>query len=150
MTDRNQIQKMIDALVNKARAMSDDDRVRLAAARRAVDESFHVGAWRAAIEMLPARAEMYAAAWLEIGPAFVPEQLLELVDMGDRADPDELLEWQEVARLVRLGIDDELLALLTADSIPPPHLRQLHRSWATMLEKSHPSKVDSSDERVEH
>lgn len=136
MTDRDQTQKMIDALVERARALSDDDRVRLAAARGEVDESFHAGAWRAASEMLPIRAEMYALAWQRIGPAFVPDRLQEIIELGDRADPDELREWQEVARLVRLGIDDELLALLTFDSIPPPHLRQLHRSWSTMVEQS--------------
>jgi hypothetical protein len=141
MTDRDQTQKMIDALVERARSLSDDDRVRLAAARGNIDESFHVGAWRAAVEMLPIRAEMYAATWQRIGPAFVPEQLLQLVDMGDQADPDDLSHWQDVARLARLGIDDELLALLTSDSIPPPHLRQLHRSWATMIEQSQSSEV---------
>jgi hypothetical protein len=134
MTDRDQTQKMIDALVERARALSDDDRVRLAEARAGIDESFHAGAWRAASEMLPVRAEMYALAWQRIGPAFVPDQLQELVEMGDRADPEELVRWQEIARLVRLGIDDELLALLTSDSIPPPHLRQLHMSWAKMME----------------
>jgi hypothetical protein len=141
MTDRDQTQKMIDALVERARALTDDDRIRLATARAGIDESFHAGAWRAASELLPVRAEMYALAWQQIGPAFVPDQLLEMVEMGDRADPEELLEWQEVARLVRLGIDDELLALLTSDLIPPPHLRQLHRSWAAMGDQSQPSQV---------
>ena len=56
--------------------------------------------------------------------------------MGDQGDPVELKNWQDVARLVRLGIDDELLALLTSDSIPPAHLRQLHMSWAAMLDQS--------------
>ena len=136
MIDRDQTQKMIDALVERARALTDDDRVRLAAARGTIEESFHAGAWRAAFEMLPVRAEMYASAWQRIGPAFVPERLLEVVEMGDEADPAELGDWQEVARLVRLGIDDELLALLTSDLIPPPHLRQLHMSWASMVEHS--------------
>jgi hypothetical protein len=136
MTDRDQTQKMIDALVQRARALSDDDRIRLADARAEIDESFHAGAWRAASEMLSLRAEMYASAWQRIGPAFVPDQLQELVEVGDRADPEELVRWQEVARLVRLGIDDELLALLSSDSIPPPHLRQLHMSWAKMVEHS--------------
>ncbi len=72
MTDRDQTQKMIDALVERARALTDDDRVRLAAARGAIEESFHAGAWRAASEMLPDRGEMYASAWQRIGAAFVP------------------------------------------------------------------------------
>ena len=136
MTDRDQTQKMIDALVERSRGLTDDDRVRLAAARGAIEESFHAGAWRAASEMLPVRAEMYATAWQRIGPAFVPERLLEVVEMGDQAEPGELKNWQEVARLVRLGIDDELMALLTSDFIPPAHIRQLHMSWATMVKHS--------------
>jgi hypothetical protein len=101
-----------------------------------IEDSFHAGAWRAASEMLPFRAELYASAWQRIGPAFVPERLLEVVEMGDQADPAELKDWKDVARLVRLGIDDELLARLTSDLIPPPHLRQLHKSWSTMVEHS--------------
>lgn len=143
MTDRDQTQKLVDALVARARGLTDDDRVRLAAARGAVDESFHAGAWKAACEMLSVRAEMYASAWQRIGPAFVPQRLLEVVEAGSRADPMELHRWQEVARLVRLGIDDELLALLTSDMIPPPHLRQLHKPWATMAEQSQPTDVYS-------
>lgn len=127
---------MVDELVERARALTDEDRLRLASARAAVDESFHIGAWRAATEMLSVRADLYASAWQRIGPAFVPERLLELVQMGNQASLEELREWQDVARLVRLGIDDELLALLTADSIPPPHLRQLHTAWKKMLEES--------------
>lgn len=141
MTDRDRTQKMIDTLVERARGLTDDDRVRLAAARRATDESFHAGAWKAACEMLSVRAEMYVKAWQRIGSAFLPNKLIELIDMGNRADPEEVIEWQEVARLVRLAIDDELLALLTSDLIPPPHLRQLHRSWAKMVEKSPSSGV---------
>jgi hypothetical protein len=141
MTDRDQTQNLIDALVERARELSDEDRIRLAAARAEVDESFHAGAWRAAAAMLPLRAEMYALAWQRIGPAFVPDQLVEVVELGDRADPDEIMKWQEIARLVRLGIDDELLALLTSDSIPPPHLRQLHRAWATMVDQTRTSEV---------
>lgn len=133
---RDQSPRMVDALVERARAMSDDDRLALAAARRAVDESFHAGAWRAATEMLTVRADLYASAWQRIGTAYVPEHLEELVQKGDRAEPGELREWQEVARLVRLGLDDELLAVLTTDFIPPVHLRQLHMSWRKMLESS--------------
>ena len=141
MTDRDQTQKMIDAVVERARALTDDDRVLLAAARGTIEESFHAGSWRAALEMLSVRAEMYAWAWQRIGSAFVPERLLEMVEMGDQGDPVELKNWQDVARLVRLGIDDELLGLLTSDAIPPAHLRQLHMSWAAMLDQSQYPKV---------
>lgn len=134
--ERDQTQRMVDNLVQRAKALTDEERLRLAEARAAIDESFHGGAWRAASEMLSIRADLYAVAWRRIGPAFVPERLVELVQMGDEADPEELREWQDVARLVRLGIDDELLALLTADSIPPPHIRQLHLPWKRMLEGS--------------
>jgi hypothetical protein len=134
--DRDQTRRLVDALVERARALTDEDRLRLAASRGAVDESFHVAAWRAASEMLSMRADIYASAWQRIGPAFVPNRLVELVQLGQQANPEELREWQNVARLVRLGIDDELLAVVTADSIPPPHLRQLHMPWKTMLDDS--------------
>lgn len=139
--ERDQTQRMVDALVERARSLTDEERLRLARARAAIDESFHAGAWRAASEMLSVRADLYATAWQQIGPAFVPERLVALVQMGHEADAEELREWHDVARLVRLGIDDELLALLTADHIPPPHLRQLHLPWKKMLEES-PQKID--------
>lgn len=136
MDGRDQTRKMVDLLIQRARALTDEERLRLARARVSVDESFHAGAWRAASEMLSVRADLYASAWQQIGSAFVPERLVELVQVGEEGDPEELAEWQDVARLVRLGIDDELLALLTADLIPPPHLRQLHMAWKSMLEES--------------
>ena len=133
--DRDRTRRLVDGLVERARALTDEQRLRLAEFRGAVDEAFHVAAWRAATEMLPMRADLYASAWQRIGPAFVPERLGDLVQMGQRADPTELRKWQDVARLVRLSIDDELLAVLTSDSIPPPHLRQLHMAWRKMLEE---------------
>jgi hypothetical protein len=133
---RDQSQKMIDALVEQARGLTDDDRRHLAAARADIDESFHADAWRAASEMLPLRAELYASAWQRIGPVFVPDRLVELIDMGELADAAEVEEWQAVARMVRLSIDDELIARLTSDSIPPPHLRELHMAWRRMLEET--------------
>jgi hypothetical protein len=137
--DRDQSARLVDALVEQARALTDEDRRRLAAARQTIDESFHAGAWRAAFEMLPMRAAAYADAWQRIGPAFVPDRLGELVQLGDHADPDEVRQWQEVARLAHLCIDDEVLALLTSDSIPPPHVRELHLPWRLMLESAHVS-----------
>ena len=136
MDDRDQTQRLVDALVEQARALTDEERLRLASSRGAVDETFHVAAWRAASEILSMRADIYASAWQRIGPAFVPNRLVELVRLGKQADPGELRKWQDVARLVRLGIDDELLAVLTSDSIPPPHLRQLHMPWHKMLDES--------------
>lgn len=99
--DRDQAQRMVDALVERARTLTDEERLRLARARAAIDESFHAGAWRAASEMLSVRAVLYATAWQRIGPAFVPERLVALVHMGHEADADELREWHDVARLVR-------------------------------------------------
>lgn len=143
MDERDQTGKLVDALVERARALTDEDRRRLASARRTRDESFRAVAWRAACEMLSVRAEAYADAWQRIGPAFVPDRLVELIRVGDQADPDDVREWQDVARLARLGIDDELLALLTADFIPPGHIRELHLPWRLMLEAAHvPPTID--------
>jgi hypothetical protein len=69
----------------------------------------------------------------------VPDRLGELVQLGDQADPDEVRQWQEVARLAHLCIDDELLALLTSGFIPPPHVRELHLPWRLMQESAHVS-----------
>ena len=55
--------------------------------------------------MLPVRGDMYASAWQRIGSGFVPERLLEMVEMGDQGDPLKLSHWQDVTRLVRLGIE---------------------------------------------
>lgn len=134
MDQLDQGEKLIDQLVERARSLTDEDLRNLAWARGGVDETFHIGAWRAAWEMVVERAEAYTNAWLRIGPAFIPERLRELVELGDRAESDQVNEWQDVARLAKLALDDELLALLTADLIPPPHLRQLHLAWRRMLE----------------
>ena len=124
---------LVDSLIQQARALTDEDRFELARARKAVDETFHAGAVRAANEMVIQRADLYAQAWIRIGAAYLPERLEELVQLGSAADREDLAEWQEVARLVRIGIDDALLALLTADSIPPPSRRQLYEPWKSML-----------------
>jgi uncharacterized protein (DUF4415 family) len=129
--------EIVETLVQQARALTDEDRRELARARKAIDETFHAGAWRAAKEMVTARAEVYTQVWVRIGSTFVPDRLEELVQMGSAADPEVVAEWQEVARLVRVGIDDALLALLTADSIPPPNIRELYGPWKAMLEAAH-------------
>lgn len=124
----------METLIDQALGLDDGARRLVAHARRDADEAFRQEAWRAAVEMLGRRAEVYAEAWRRIGPAFIPHRLEELIRLGSRADPAEVAEWQEVARLTRLGIDDALLGLLAADSIPPPHVRELYRPWQTMLD----------------
>ena len=124
---------IVEAFIEQAGVLDDEDRRVLADARGAVDETFHAGAWRAATEMLATRAQAYAEAWMRIGPAFVPRRLEELVRLGPRSDPGEVAEWQGVARLARAGMDDALLALVTADSIRPPDIRELYGPWKAML-----------------
>jgi hypothetical protein len=127
----------VESLIQQARALTDEDRFELARARKAVDEIFHAGAVRAATEMVTQRAEVYTQAWVRIGDAYLPERLEELVQLGSAGDLEDVAEWQQVARLVRIGIDDALLALLTADSIPPPSRRELYEPWKAMLAAAH-------------
>lgn len=133
MDDEAVIPAGLEGFIEQARALCDEDRLALAAARRAANEVVRAGAWKAANEMLPPRARAYVAAWGRIGSAFVPERLEDLVRRGSGVDTSEVARWQEVARLVRVAIDDALLALLLADTIPPPDVRELYDPWKTML-----------------
>ena len=133
----DRVGQLVERIAERARELDDDDRRSLAEARRSLDETFHVGAWRAAAEMVGSRAEMYWDAWTRIGAAYVPDRLEELVQQGSDADPAEVAEWQDVARFCKLGIDDTLLAILTGDIITPPDLRELQSSWHRMLEDAH-------------
>lgn len=133
MEEAGAIPDMVEAFIEQARSLDDDDRRALARAREAVDEGFHVGAWRAANEMAAQRAHTYMEARIRIGAAFIPDRLEELIRQGARAHPEEVAEWQGVARLSWAGIDDALLALLGTDSIPPLHVRELYGPWKAML-----------------
>lgn len=124
---------LVEGFIEQARSLDDDDRRVLAEARRGIDEAFHEGAWRAAIEMAAHRADAYLDAWTRIGAAFVPERLEGLVQMGRKADPAEVAEWQDVARLARIAMDDALLALLGTDTITPLQVRELYAPWKSML-----------------
>ena len=108
----------------------------LAEARRSASELVRAAAWKAALEVLPERAAAYVAAWGRIGPVFVPERLDKLLT-GPGVDPDEVAQWQEAARLVRVALDEALLALLLADTITPPHVRELLAPWQRMLTETH-------------
>lgn len=122
----------IETFIERARGLTDDDRLRLADARADSDETFRSGAWKAATEILAQHGRSYHDAWIEIGAAFLPEQLEKLMQIGtDRA---EISRWQEVARLARMAMDDALLALTAADTLRPPDLRELYRPWKTMLD----------------
>jgi hypothetical protein len=109
----------------------------LAEARRSASEVVRAGAWQAALELLPDRAGSYVAAWGRIGPVFVPERLEELLGTGSAMDPDEVAHWQEAARLVRVALDEALLALLLADTMTPPDVRELLAPWQKMLTAAH-------------
>src|SRR5918995_355447 len=115
----------IETFIERARRLTDEDRQRLADARAARDETFRAGAWKAATEILAQHGRSCHDAWIRIGPAFVPERLEKLVRVG--ADHAEIARWQQVAWLVRIGMDDALLALTAADLLRPPDLRELYR-----------------------
>jgi hypothetical protein len=129
--------KGVAAFIERARALGDDDRLALADARAAIDETFHVGAWKAVNEIVAERAPAYVEARVRIGSAYLPKRLEELVQMGSQADRTEVARWQGVARLVRAGLDDALLALIAADLIRPPDLRELLGPWKAMLDAAH-------------
>lgn len=124
----------IETFIERARRLTDEDLKRLASAREASDETFRAGAWKAATEILAQHGRNYHDAWIRIGPAFVPEQLEKLMEIG--ADHTEIARWQHIARLARMGIDDALLALTAADILRPPDLRELYRPWKAMLESA--------------
>jgi hypothetical protein len=131
----------LEAFLEQARALRDEDRRALAEARRAGSEVVRAGAWKAAVEMLPERATAYVSGWARIGTSFVPERLEELLRAGSGADAAEIAEWQEVARLVRIALDEALLALLLSDTITPPDVRELYDPWRRMLEAAHASRA---------
>ena len=127
----------LQPFVERARALHDEDRLALADARAAIDEAFHTSAWKAANAIVIERAQTYLEARLSIGAAHIPDKLEELVVLGSQVDSTELARWQDVARLVRAGIDDALLAQVGVDLIRPPDLRELYGPWRAMLEAAH-------------
>ena len=130
----------VEAFLEQARALRDEDRRALADARRAGSEVVRAGAGKAAVVMLPERATAYVSGWGRIGTAFVPGRLEELRASSD-ADAAEVAEWQEVARLARIALDEAFLALLLSDTITPPDVRELYDPWRRMLEAAHESRA---------
>lgn len=127
----------VETFVERARQLTDDDRVRLAEARAAIDETFHAGAWKAANDTAAQHERDYLPALVKIGAAYIPGRLEELVQTGTAADHTDVARWQEVARHARLAIEDALIALVTADLLRPPDLRELFGPWKAMLEAAH-------------
>lgn len=132
---------LVDGLITRARDLDDEDLRTLADARAAVDETFHGGAWRAAVEHAATLSGAHAVAWVHLGTCFIPTCLEGLVQQGSSGDAAELGTWQDVARRARLAIDDALLAYLGADTIRPPDIRELLAPWKKMLEESHRREV---------
>lgn len=122
----------VEALIEGARALGDEERTALAEIRRASNEVVRAEAWQAVAELLPTRALEYSAAWGRIGTAFIPERLEHLLQQGFDVDTAEIAEWQEVARLVRAAIDEALLALLFSETLTPPNQRELFDPWQRM------------------
>jgi hypothetical protein len=120
------IVQRVDAFVERARALSDADRVTIAESRRGVEEGFHEKALRSSVAWLQGRAELYGSARKALASMHVPAVLLD-----DEAEPtaEERERWNEVARLVQLAIDDMLVCLIASDVLHPDHLRELSRPW---------------------
>jgi hypothetical protein len=131
----------LETFLEQARALRDEDRRALAEARRAGSEVVRAGAWNAAVELLAERATAYVSSWARIGTAFVPERLEELLLTGSSADAREIAEWQDVARLTRVALDETLLALLLSDTMVPPDVRELYDPWRKMLEAAHEARA---------
>ena len=111
----------VRTFVARVRALTDADRVTLADARRALDESFREQALRSAAELLVGRAEAYALARRDVAGAHLPE---ELDGEPERRD--------EVARLVELAIDEALGGIVVQERLHPKHLRELYRPWRAL------------------
>lgn len=116
--------RWVDELVARVRELTDEERRIVAAARKAVDESYHERALVAAAEALVGRAEEYAHARRELARAHVPHALAR----GEPLTETERQAWNEDARLVQLALDDALAALVASDALHPNHLRELYRS----------------------
>jgi hypothetical protein len=127
----------LETFIERARRLTDEDRLRLAEARAAIDETFHAGAWKAANDIVVQHARDYQHALVNIGAAFIPGRLEELVQAGTAADRTDLARWQDLARHARLAIEDALLALVASDLLRPPDLRELYGPWKAMLEAAH-------------
>ncbi|HYZ11785.1 MAG TPA: hypothetical protein VE962_07800, partial [Actinomycetota bacterium] len=125
------------AFVERALVLDDDDRAALAAARSALDEAFHLGAWRSANEIVGRAPRLYIEIRHRLAGVFLPRHLGDLVELGPEADPDEVAQWVGVARLARMAVDDALMGLLAAHSIRPPDLRELLAPWKAMLTAAH-------------
>lgn len=103
-------------------ALTDEERISIAEAWKELDETFRDQALGAAAEALVARSEAYALVRRKVARAHLPEGLDE--------DPARR---NEVARLVRLAIDEMLLAHVAQDVLHPNHLRELCRPWQAIL-----------------
>lgn len=123
------IAERVDAFVERALALTDEERLAIAEVRRGVPEGFHVSALRAAASWLPGRADLYARARNALAKAHVPFRLLDEDDEPSGAERERL---DEVARLVQLAIDDMLLCLIASDVLHPDHLRELSRPWSLL------------------
>jgi hypothetical protein len=134
----------VEGFVTRAEALDDEDRLALAQARRAIDESFQVGAWKAGNEIAMGRAAECLEVRVRLGGVFVPDRLEELVMLGSRADPAELAEWQDVARLVRIALDEATLAHIGLDTLRPPDVRALLGPWKEMLEAAYARETEQT------
>ena len=116
----------MEAFVARVRALTDEERVAVARARKLVDESFHERAVLAGLEALAGRGEELLRARRALHGTQLPGP--PDAAAGVRGHGDVGIDWNDVERHVQLAIDDALLAILGRAVLHPNHLRELYRS----------------------
>lgn len=123
----------VEAFVEQVLQLGDDERHAVAEARKQIDEARQAKALRAAAEALAVTGRR--SAYIETRERLALAHLSDEPVGGDASAPstDELARRHETVRLLRLAIDDAVLALLTTDVLHPKHLRELYRPWQEVL-----------------
>ena len=115
---------ILEQFVDRALALDDDRRDAVARRRAAIDEAAYETSLRAGAEALVDWSERYLNARRTLAAAHVPDAL-----ERDDLSPEERARWNDVARLVRLAIDEMLVALAGNEVLHPNHLRALTAAW---------------------
>ncbi len=115
---------ILEQFVARALALTDARREAVASRRAATDEAAYGTSLRAGAEALVDWGEPYLLARRTLAAAHVPDAL-----EREELSPAERAHWNDVARLVRLAIDEMLVALAGNEVLHPNHLRALSAAW---------------------